>query len=319
MSAVPRYRFAQGLWVITAYYNPVGYRTRRKNYEAFAGELARSGIPLLTVECAFDDQPFDLPVSMEVVRVRSRSILWQKERLLNLAISWLPRVCESVAWLDCDLLFTNPDWAVETVALLQAVPLVQVFRTCNRLTKEGTVRAGSADICQSFGSVVGRDPSVLHGGTFERHGHTGYGWAARRSLLDRHGLYEYAVAGSADHFMAHAATGDLDSPCIERMQLRNPLLRQHYREWAAPFHESVRGAVAATSGEILHLWHGEAEDRKYSLRHVELADLGYNPYTDLIAPPGKPFELKEGKPTLAEWFRNYFPLRQEDGAALSAG
>ena len=41
MSKVSRYRFAQGLWVITAYYNPVGYRTRRENFEAFAEELRR--------------------------------------------------------------------------------------------------------------------------------------------------------------------------------------------------------------------------------------------------------------------------------------
>lgn len=39
------YRFAAGLWVITPYYNPMGYRTRRLNYDVFIQILRRSASP----------------------------------------------------------------------------------------------------------------------------------------------------------------------------------------------------------------------------------------------------------------------------------
>src|SRR4051812_46073823 len=83
------YRAVKELWVITCYYNPCGYQSRRRNYEIFSHALKASGINLLTIECAFGHQPYDLGESLDVIRVRSRSLLWQKERLLNLAHRWL--------------------------------------------------------------------------------------------------------------------------------------------------------------------------------------------------------------------------------------
>ena len=311
------YNYVSGLWVVTAYYNPAGYGSRRRNYEIFAQALKQSGIPLLTVECAFGDQPYDLPVSADVVRVRGNSPLWQKERLLNLAISWLPKSCRYVAWLDADVIFQNPNWARETVSLLETVSVVQVFQTCSRLPQGYATTLEGGDSCVSFADVVGRDPGVLRTGKFQDHGHTGYGWAARRDLLDKHGLYEYAIAGSSDHYMAHAVLGDLRSPCIERMMLKNPDLTGHFREWGQPFFDDVQGHLGVVEGNVLHLWHGDLENRRYFLRHVELAEQGFNPYRDLVAEPGKPLELKD-RPGLAEWFRTYFNSRCEDGALAAA-
>lgn len=42
-----------------------------------------------------------------LVQLRSTPVLWQKERLLNLAHQYLPGSVEYVAWLDCDLIFES--------------------------------------------------------------------------------------------------------------------------------------------------------------------------------------------------------------------
>lgn len=312
------YRYAKGLWVITPYYNPVGYKTRRRNYEIFIHLLRVSGIPVLTVECAFGDQPFDLPESLDVIKLRGTSLLWQKERLLNLAISLLPSSCDSVAWLDCDLIFTDPDWVRKTIAALQKSSIVQVFETCDRLPQHFAEPVQEKQLCTSFASIVCRDQSVLDSGKYHDHGHPGYGWAARREVLDKHGLYELAIAGSADHYMAHAAVGDLDSPCIKRMMFNHSDSIRCFREWSEKFNETVQGQLGVVPGEILHLWHGELEHRRYYLRQLELAQHEYNPYTDLSAIPGKLLELHPGKPGLAEWLTQYFLHRQEDGVSSIA-
>ncbi|WP_129677916.1 hypothetical protein [Candidatus Chloroploca sp. Khr17] len=117
----PAYTPCADLWCVTAYFNPAHYRTRPANYARFAAPLRAAGIPLLTVECAFGDDPFELPPGPDVIQVQARDVLWQKERLINLGVSHLPPQAQKVAWLDGDILFTNPDWAVETAALLDAV------------------------------------------------------------------------------------------------------------------------------------------------------------------------------------------------------
>ncbi|HZS43549.1 MAG TPA: hypothetical protein VFC63_00485 [Blastocatellia bacterium] len=310
------YKYCPDLWVIVSYFNPLNYRTRRFNYEVFVGALERSGLNYLTVECAFEGQQFSLPNSSRVIKVRSNSVLWQKERLLNLAVSWLPRSCQYVAWIDCDLLFTNSDWTIRTVSLLNDFPVVQLFERCIRLPQDHLWYQGEGNICQSFASITSRDQTTLHSGRFDDHGHTGYAWAARRDILDSCGLYEYAIAGSGDHYMAHAIFGDFAGICIRRMMFDNPSLLLHFRDWATKFYKETDNRIAAVSGDVLHLWHGDIENRQYLLRHRELAEYNFNPFTDIKALPGRPLEWNTNNEALKNWFSNYFESRREDGQSI---
>ena len=244
-------------------------------------------------------------------------MLWQKERLLNLGISWLPKSCKYVVWSDCDLLFGNKGWAKETAQQLEKFPLVQVFETCNRLSHINLSAKNEGNICQSFASIVPSNPKILETGHFEKHGHTGYVWAARRELLDRHGLYEYAIIGSADHYMAHASFGDFQGACMGLLTNQDTLQLEHFTDWAEPFFKSVDGKVGSISGTIFHLWHGDLERRRYLLRNRQLTECGFNPYNDLLAKPGKPLEWRQDldKQKLITMFDQYFVSRQEDGLA----
>lgn len=304
---------SSGLTAITTYFNPCHYERRKRNHEVFTASLRASGIPCVTVECAFNDDPFDLPDSIETIRVRSDSVVWQKERLLNLAASWLPRNCRYVAWLDCDILFTNPDWAADTARLLERHPVVQVFETCLRLTQDNQPE-NSVDRVRSFGSIVPNDGKTLDSGNFEKHGHTGYGWAMRREIFDTIGLYEHAICGTADHLMAHAIYGDCGF-CIGRAFKNNARQIRHFTEWSKRFHSVTSKSLGVVPGEILHLWHGDLANRRYMIRMHDLVDLQYDPYQDVVMDPGKPVRWHPDmrKPELKEYFVKYFESRREDG------
>lgn len=69
------YEKADELWVLTVYYNPCGYKSRRCTYDTFIHTMHVSGINVLTVECAFGDDLFELPESQDVIKVRSESLL----------------------------------------------------------------------------------------------------------------------------------------------------------------------------------------------------------------------------------------------------
>lgn len=309
----PLYTKAPGLWVVVTYFNPCRYKTRRQNYDVFALSMKSAGIPLLTVECAFGDDEFELAESLDVVRVRSKSVLWQKERLLNLAASWLPAECTAIAWVDCDVLFMNKDWAVETMDLLQRNAIVQLFDTCVRLD-QGNIDNDKATRVRSFGAICPCHRELVSCGKFDAHGHTGYAWAMRREVFQKVGLYEHAVCGTGDHLMAHAIYND-HGFCVQ-MPFRNERNQmQHFRDWSDRFYNIVGERFAAVSGDILHMWHGSLINRQYYERMHVVTDLGFNPYHDIVAVPGQPLEWHPDMDNqkLRNYFFEYLKSRREDG------
>ena len=181
------------LVVISGYFNPCRYERRRANHARFCRALAEQGVLRLTLECAFDSQPFDLPESIDVLQVRAGAKVFQTERLYNLLASWLPDTCKYVAWVDCDVLFQNPQWAEDAVRVLQAYPVVQLFEKCHRLPADGDIRAAST--VASLAAVMRDTRAAVPEVSLAHHGHTGYAWAMRRELFNSIGLYEGAIVG----------------------------------------------------------------------------------------------------------------------------
>jgi hypothetical protein len=303
------------LHAITTYFNPCGYKSRRANYDRFRSALDNAGVPCLTVEAAFGDAPFDLEPALGVVQLRTDSLLWQKERLLNLAASWLPRRVTSVAWLDADILFQNTDWPKDLRRALTRAPVAQLWSTCHRL---GPFDAITDDRVVSFAQRMQSSRSLLDVGRYDAHGHTGYAWAMRRDIFDSVGLYEGGVVGNADHFLGHAIY-DCYNHCIVNALKHDAKQIEHLRSWGERFYARVRGQLAVVPGEIEHLWHGDLADRQYFSRMHVITDLGYNPWTDIVAPAGRPLEWSDGtrstKPELCNYFNHYFQSRKEDGYA----
>lgn len=312
------YDSADDLWIVTSYFNPVGYRSRRRNYDAFLAPIVAGGLHVLTIECAFGDDAFTLPSSPHVVRVRSRHIMWQKERLLNLIISRLPSACTKVAWVDCDTLFTNPAWAVTTAHLLDQFPVVQLYETALLLPQERTASGENAHSRCGFAAAQANDPESLRSGDYRRHGETGLAWAARRSVLEPDGLYDACIVGGGDHVMAHAMCGDWDSLCIDRLIGLATPQADHLRRWGEQFSQRVQPAVGHVPGAAVHLWHGERVDRRYVARHRELAAFGFDPQDDLRIGASGCWEWASDKPQMHAWAAAYFAGRQEDGVAPGA-
>ena len=341
------------LGCITAYFNPVHYRTRRVNYEAFAAPLRKAGIPLLTVECAFGDDPFELPPGADVLQVRAPDILWQKERLINLGASHLPPEVSKVAWLDGDILFTNPDWAVQTARLLDEFAIVQPFVDVIRLDQGERSAAANSPRQESFASVWERDRSLISSGSYDSHGHTGFAWAARRELLANHGLYEAFVTSNGDHYLAHAFAGDFTSRCMLNVRqgsrlvslsrnprrsswfaffraLVPPALRRelyhipgvrqpnqafwkHFLAWAAPTAGWVGGRIGCTPGTLLHLWHGDMVNRQAGVGRQLMHAQGFDPGRDIRIGPSGCIEWASDMPQLHSWLPQFFRRRREDG------
>ncbi|MCB1502612.1 MAG: hypothetical protein KDK07_23025 [Bauldia sp.] len=303
------------LWAITAYFNPVGFHRRLANYRAFRRHLQ---LPLATVELSFDGR-FELdPDDADIlVRVNGGDLMWQKERLLNLALAALPARCTKVAWLDCDLIFESPAWGRLTSDALDRMPLLQPFAQVLRTPPDwspGMPLAAETQALRAIGALVegGMTRDACLRGIAETIGAAhGMAWAARRSLLETHGFYDANIIGGGDSALLRAAFGYIGL-LVERQKMNAPRER-HYRAWAEPFHDAVRGQVGHVPGTVYHLWHGDPLLRQYVTRFDRFAACDYDPYHDVAVAPTGAWRWNSDKRDMHAFIRDYFHSRREDG------
>jgi hypothetical protein len=91
----------------------------------------KAGAILFTAEIAFGDREFEItepnnPRHLQL-RCKDNQEIWLKECALNLLIQRLPENWRYVAWIDADVSFARPDFAQETIQLLQHYDLIQMF------------------------------------------------------------------------------------------------------------------------------------------------------------------------------------------------
>ncbi len=306
------------LWAITSYFNPAGYRRRLENFREFRRRLA---VPLLAVELCYGDR-FELGHDDAdlLVRLRGRDVLWQKERLLNVALGRLPTGCTAVASLDCDVIFEREDWATAAHALLARFSAVQLFARVHYLRRDwvpGRALREAVDFAQeSSASTIGRgsDPAVALAPLFKRNASVvapGFGWAFRREVVERHGFYDACIVGGGDNAMACAAFGC--PGVVVDVQGMNPAQETRYRAWASPFHRSVASRVGCLDGDLFHLWHGRLEDRGTRQRHLGLSRFRFDPRSDIALDDAGSWRWNSDKPDLHAYVRQYFETRREDG------
>jgi hypothetical protein len=308
-----RYIPVDDLAIVTCYYNPERYETKRRNYNRFVSPIVDAGTGFVAIECQFGDTSFELSGKAGVHQVRGRDVMWQKERLLNLAIARLPDRYTKVAWLDCDVLFENDRWMVEASSLLEKCAVVQPFEQVVRLPLGHSYFRGLGDRWEGFAAVYQREPTQRLCGDFNRHGHTGFAWAARRDILARHGLFDICIAGSGDHLIIHGFCGDFDTPCTARLLRNNVPYREAFVRWASAVAADVNARIGYVPGSLLHLWHGDVSKRHYVARSKELEAFGFHPGHDIRIGSTGCWEWNSAKPALHTWAAAYFGRREEDG------
>jgi hypothetical protein len=309
---------ADGFWAITSYFNPMRYRRRVLNFRAFRERL---NVPLVAVELAYDSN-FELQEQDAdiLIRLRGGAVLWQKERLLNLALQALPENCRKVAWLDCDIIFGAPDWAESAGALLDRFALVQMFKHVHYLSPHWTPvkdRASEVEFTRpsaAFSLSSGIPATTCVGHSLDiREGTSasGFAWAARRELLDQHGFFDACILGGGDRAMTCAA-----NRCFDEFMNRHYMSkhqRDRYIAWAKPFYETVRAEAGYLDGDIFHLWHGDVHARQTRSRHEGLQRFQFDPFTDIAIDQNGCWRWNSDKREMHDYVRGYFSSRREDG------
>lgn len=266
--------------VVSCFFNPQRSPYRLKAFQKFYASIKHLNHAI--VECVIGDSTPQLPKSPFIQQVYTQSWLWHKEGLLNYVIASLPPKYKYVFWVDADVLLMNRRWLVEAVEVLQRERMVQPFEFCIHLEQDEVKPGFDVELARpycgdalrrhprfwrSFGAnhVEGRSDSL----DYHIHGHVGFAWGVRRSVLDQVPLFDRALIGGADHIMAHAAAGHIPHPCITKAFRENS---KEVLDWSRRFYSVIEGRIGFVPGDLYHLWHGAIEQRRYFERIREFTE-----------------------------------------------
>lgn len=331
MKPVPRFpeNLPGEFWGITAFFNPAGFKSKIKNYKIFREKSKKQGLKLLTVELAFGNQKFELKKTDAdiLIQLRSETVMWQKERLLNIGLENLPENCDKFVWLDSDIIFCNENWVKETAELLEFYAVVQPFESVMRMPKnifniesaEGIPFGLKADIegLRSYGMAC----RVSQLGIFalqkgiDVYGVSGFAWAARRELFSKQGLFDAGVL-ACDLLMACSFYGEGNSNYEAEYNI-NEKVKKIFLEWSKNIAKKTKSSVYFTKGTILHLWHGTLKNRGYEKFLKIINENGFDPATDLKKDSNGCWVLSSDKPNLRKDFKKYFYARNEDNSFMT--
>ena len=259
--------------IIACYYNPTHNPYRLKAFNEFYESIKHLNHRI--VECVIGDASAELPQNEFITRVSTNTTLWHKESLLNGIIKTLPTKFKYVFWIDADVIFTNQNWMQDAVVELQKNRMVQLFEYCVHLDKDNLRPDFNLDKAKRTCGTAERHPSVWRSfganhvdgksglDNYDKHGHVGFAWGARRGVLEIMPLYDKALIGGADHIMAHAAAGQIGHPCIMKSFTDDI---DAVNEWSRNFYKIIGGQLGFVKGDLYHIWHGDVANRQYLKR-----------------------------------------------------
>ena len=298
-------------WAVTVFFNPAKYAALLNNYHIFAEQLSRQGVHLLTVECAFNDDDFQIPDEPNVHRLHSNSIMWQKERLINYGTSKLPPECKYFAWIDCDVIFSDDQWANAAEEKLKQCDILQLFKKVIYLPKGDLTFQGRK--ITSVQSVIWQ--YKIHRNWLNRRRYKdlpfsvpGFAWAARREVFSDIGIYDRNIVGSGDTFLVDCYLNSWDIHGFAKKFTDH--MKRDMLNWCEQL-RAKKPVLDYLPIDIYHLWHGSLKNRKYMDRHDIILKYDYDPAADVVL-KNDVYEWATPKTEMHEDIEQYFHERKED-------
>jgi len=289
------------LALITCHFNFIGYNRPRQNLSRFVLQMRSFGYPLYGVEAFLPGQvPFTRGwKDWKQIMIGKDQIMFQKESLLNVAETLVPRVYDKIAWVDADIWFQNLEWFAMTEKLLENYRVLQMFERCHFCSLDGRPFKRLPSFMEDYPSGKRSHPVRSHG----------IAWAAQRGLWTHcGGLYTHAIVGGGDKFMAGAFVGNTGIPLAVAIGVNLGV----YQQWQQRVSTWVDQKYSFVPGDVFHEWHGTRANRAYVKRfeltqNADLARITAKADNQLLKwTEEAPRDLRLG-------VHKYFMDRREDG------
>lgn len=311
------------IWAVTTYFNPVKYKRRLMNYQLFKYRL---DIPLLTIELS-TDHSFDLSEGDAdiLLKISEGDVMWQKERLFNLALNHLPQHVSKIIWMDADIVFPDAGWSERVSLALEKSPVVQPFSFVRHMTPEDTSNEKMKNGNGLYKKAKAHEIGVAHlwkNGQPTRFGRqkylttqdyrysaAGIAWATTRKFITDYGFFDECIVGSGDSAFWAGISGDTDYFVSTS---RNQRVVDSWEDWKSPASVLTATDIGYTEDWVLNLWHGNYRNRQYGTRWEILRKHDFDPKNDLRISDQGAWVWNTEKYDLHREVYDYFKSRNED-------
>lgn len=298
------------LHVISVISNACNYKRRYSLAHEYIKRMEDEiNVVLYIVELAFDDQKFYVTQKNNPRHLQLRTQtapLWHKENMINIGIQkLLPANWKAMAWIDADIEFENPYWALDTLKILNgSKDVVQLFSHAVDMNAAGL----AMNVFSGFGYQYCKRLPYQKGGKAMNQYHPGYCWAINRRAFDKIGaIYEDSILGSGDHNMALAFIGD-------GIRSLHSDVDADYKQSISDFQQKCKSIrLGYTPGVIRHYFHGAKAKRFYVERWQILIKHRYSPQKHITKnKDGLLIPSKNCPSKLLKEIYDYFDSRDED-------
>lgn len=295
------------LHVIAVISNPCQFARRYILAREFIKRMENEdNIILYIVELAYNNQKYYVTEknNKRHLQLRTSIPLWHKENMINIGVrKLLPKTWKAFAWVDADVEFENPSWALDTLKILNGCKdVVQIYSHAVDMDKDNNAMS----IFSSFGFQYSKNSP--YGGTGINMWHPGFAWAMSRKAYEKvGGLYELSILGAGDHNMAFAFLGS-------SAKSLNMSVTQDYKQSVVDFEtHAKRLRLGYVPGVIRHYFHGSKKNRKYQERWRILVDNKYSPSLHITTDAsGLLIPTKDCPQEMLDSILAYFEERNED-------
>ena len=301
------------LHVIAVISNPCLYARRYILAREFIQRMEKEeNVKLYIVELAYGNQKYYVtdPKNKRHLQLNTQIPLWHKENMINIGVKkLLPKGWKAMAWVDADIEFENPGWAMDSLKVLNGCrDIIQPFSHAVDMDKH----ADAMSIFPSFGFQYSKGKQTMGNGI--NMWHPGFAWACTRSAYEKMGgIYDVSVLGSGDRNMALAFIGNsLDS--------LNEHMTDDYKDSLSDFQRKVCNLrLGYSPGVIRHYFHGSKKNRKYDERWKILVNHAFSPVLHITRNRDGLIIPTENCPKeLLTDIYNYFAVRNEDEGFICA-
>lgn len=299
------------LHVIMVVSNPCNFARRIILAKEFIQRMEfEKHVKLYIVEMAYNNEPYYLTDEFNSMhlRLRTKHLLWHKENMINLGIQkLLPADWKAAAWIDADVEFESPEWALHALKVLNGSrDIVQLFSHAVDMDPQ----QHAMRIFQSFGFQYNKGIKYTNGGL--NYFHPGYAWAITRRAYEKiGGLYQNGILGSGDFNMAMSLIGKAISS-VNRGE------SDSYKNDVLAYETRIKGLrIGYIPGVIRHYYHGTKANRFYNTRWKILIEYCYDPIKHITTDKdGIIIPTEDFPKSMLQEIRNYFYSRNEDDKVI---
>lgn len=280
----------QDMAICLVFFNPSRTKRILMNYFYTKNQFDLQNLPVFTIELVYEGRSPEIP---DAIHVSSNSVMFHKENLCRVLETKIPKKYTKLAFLDCDILFNDPNWYTKTSKLLNEYDVVQPFE-----------RAHWMDLTYTHVELSRRTVIDMKKSVWDFSYHPGFAWCMRREWYTHSGFFDYAVSGSGDTLSSAAWLKKKFPPGFQSLP---KALVQEYIKF---LNKSCPKITYLKGVDVFHLYHGSRSNRQYSVRH-KMLEVKQDIKELLVKNSYGVFEWKDPK----KWnplFLEYFENRKDD-------